>query len=310
MENRNTGSNASGRSRNTRHRGVTSSARPLRMAVIVPSNDDWISASSRMMENFSRVWGGRGNILVPWAQDGITEPFWRILACYDPDIIGVYQRTYRHLELHDPQRYNEHLQQLAIEHAKRNQSDPTQALDQIKQLVRPDDPLDAHVDIPESDTRRIRRLMSPWCEDERLASSYFSADKLDNYSLDMLPMEREGNGEIHDLALAHLDPAVRLALASRIGNLSEQYVSELTEGGVNLQRIAAPATPSDLLDFCLKPSHQHNTWEHLPFGRTMVFCDRFSSLTRTEVPAVLVVGDEAADFCFALALDRMFGNAI
>ena len=137
MENRNTGSNARGRSPNARHRGVTSSARPLRMAVIVPSNDDWISASSRMMENFSRVWGGCGNILIPWTKDGITEPFWRILECYDPDIISVYQLTNRHLELHDPQCYKERLQESAVDHAKRNQIDSTQALEQIKQLLNP-----------------------------------------------------------------------------------------------------------------------------------------------------------------------------
>lgn len=310
MENRNTGSNASGRSRDTQHRGVTSSARPLRMAVIVPSNDDWISASSRMMENFSRIWGGCGNILIPWTKDGITEPFWRILEFYDPDIIGVYQRTYRHLELHDPSHYKEHLQQQATAHAKRNKIDPTQALDQIKQLVRPYDPLGEQIEISESHACQIRSLMSPWCENERLARSYFSAERLDTYSLDMLPLERECHGRIHNLDPGDLDPAVRLALASRIGALSERYMGELTEAKVDVQSFKPSTTPTELLDLCLKPSHTNHNWEHLPFGRTMVFCDRFSALVRPEVPAVLVVGDETADFCFALALDRMFGNAV
>jgi hypothetical protein len=56
-----------------------------------------------MIELFSRVWGGHGDILVAASDDGtVADDLWRLLERFDPDCLGYYVPTDRGRQMVDP----------------------------------------------------------------------------------------------------------------------------------------------------------------------------------------------------------------
>jgi hypothetical protein len=65
---------------------VHASVRPARVAIIVDKNDeDWEHTCLRIIEFYSRVWGGAYNFIVPSDGTKIDERFWTLLEAFDPD---------------------------------------------------------------------------------------------------------------------------------------------------------------------------------------------------------------------------------
>jgi hypothetical protein len=64
--------------------------------VLLDAKDpQWQSSCLRIVEYFTRMWGGWGNIIVPTDGKEIDPLFWRILECFDPDYLEAYRRTGR-----------------------------------------------------------------------------------------------------------------------------------------------------------------------------------------------------------------------
>jgi hypothetical protein len=79
---------------------IETSVRPVRVAGLIADLDDWISPAQRMIELFSRTWGGSGNVLFAYAENSpIPASQWRLLERYDPDRLGYYVPTYRGLQM-------------------------------------------------------------------------------------------------------------------------------------------------------------------------------------------------------------------
>jgi hypothetical protein len=47
----------------------------------------------RIIEFYSRLWGGAHNIIVPTDGREITEPFWTLLEAFDPDYLYRYAKS-------------------------------------------------------------------------------------------------------------------------------------------------------------------------------------------------------------------------
>ncbi len=87
---------------------ISTSVRPGRLAVLVDAKDpQWQSSCLRIIEYFTRMWGGCGNIIVPTDGKQIDPLFWRILERFDPDYLEAYRRTGRDLEIEEPARFEE-----------------------------------------------------------------------------------------------------------------------------------------------------------------------------------------------------------
>src|ERR1700724_1112735 len=100
-----------GASVHLRYRATQLSLRPPRAVTILCSDADWRADALRMMECYSRTWGGDGNGLVACSPDWkIAEPFWRLLRGFDADHWVVFQRTIRGLRLADPEAYEARLE--------------------------------------------------------------------------------------------------------------------------------------------------------------------------------------------------------
>ena len=82
--------------------------RPGRVAVLVDINDSqWLSTCLRVIEYFTRLWGGCGNIIVPTDGKVISPLFWRILERFDPDYVEAYARTGQDIEIEEPAKFEQ-----------------------------------------------------------------------------------------------------------------------------------------------------------------------------------------------------------
>jgi hypothetical protein len=73
---------------------VHASVRPARVAILVDKADqDWQHTCLRIIEFYSRLWGGAHNIIVPTDGREITEPFWTLLEAFDPDYLYRYAKS-------------------------------------------------------------------------------------------------------------------------------------------------------------------------------------------------------------------------
>ncbi|MGB9234480.1 MAG: hypothetical protein WCC04_08700 [Terriglobales bacterium] len=87
---------------------VSTRVRPGRTAVLIDIGDaQWQNTCLRVIEYFTRLWGGCGNIIIPTDGKAIMPLFWRILEGFDPDYIRAYARTGRDVELEDPGKFED-----------------------------------------------------------------------------------------------------------------------------------------------------------------------------------------------------------
>lgn len=90
-----------------RYRLVQRRIRPPRAVTVICEEGDWRSDAMRMLECYSRTWGGDGNGLVACTADwDIAEPAWKLLASFDADHWIVFVRNRRALKMADPAAYD------------------------------------------------------------------------------------------------------------------------------------------------------------------------------------------------------------
>jgi hypothetical protein len=89
-----------------RYRLVQRRIRPPRALTVICAEGDWQSDALRMMECYSRTWGGDANGLVACSADWvIAEPAWKLLRSLDADHWAVFVRNRRALRMADPVAY-------------------------------------------------------------------------------------------------------------------------------------------------------------------------------------------------------------
>lgn len=108
---------------------VHASVRPARVAILVDKADeDWQHTCLRVIEFYSRVWGGAYNVIIPTDGIKIDERFWTLLEAFDPDYVYRYWKSGEDLALSNPDQYKEVLEKETSRHSSadpgvRNQID-------------------------------------------------------------------------------------------------------------------------------------------------------------------------------------------
>ena len=117
---------------------ISTSVRPGRVAVLVDVNDDhWQNTCLRVIEYFTRMWGGCGNIIVPTDGKSIAPLFWSILERFDPDYLRGYQRTGKDFEIEEPTRFEQiYNQRIAAWEKQIGQATDQYAADSIRDNLR------------------------------------------------------------------------------------------------------------------------------------------------------------------------------
>jgi hypothetical protein len=321
------------------YRRIQRTIRPPRAVIGIPRVGDWQTAALHAVQVLSTTWGGAAHLLLPIASDGsFHEAFQPVLESYDADLWGNIASTNRAWRDAAPAQYETWLN-ATIE---KNQANGLTE-DGLRDHFSSDTTLDHYWEpwnIPEPTLEAIPKRTSPLLGyREQLRPSIFTFDSpppsdhfVDAIDLDPLPPEAVLPGG------SWMTPEIRLLLAARHGDLSPRRRTALEARGVKVVDLST--TPDDLSSIlqwawfaktdesfrAIAEAYARASGEHPPasgldepsiadrrvFKVSEVGCTgwRRWSPKLDELPLVVVVGDTADDFAYAMALDRMNAPAV
>ena len=85
-------------------------ARPVRVCVVVPAVEGvaWERLVEHALAAQTRVWGGAYNLVVPGGWEiADDELFWRLIDCFDPDLVALHLPTLADVEEISPEKYTD-----------------------------------------------------------------------------------------------------------------------------------------------------------------------------------------------------------
>ena len=285
--------------------------RPARVAVVFDGGDDWHYWARLAIYAASQVWGGAGFILIPHRDGEVAPSLLQAASAYDPDHVVLLRVTVRHFELARPGVQPLRLNGQLVTGAAR------------EELV---EKAGAAV-IDDASGEKARQAVAAVCSPYRHQiesgewTDELTALNADRTGGDLTPISGlEGvPGGSRLAAPADWGGSLGVAVAARCGALVEPV----------------PAGPPkmddeerlDLIRWLLSDGERGTppysaVWHPaaavsvLPLGLETAFDWGRQGLTVIQRgfaprrPALLVAGDEAADFALALAWDRLYGRSL
>lgn len=290
---------------------------------------------TRMIENFSRVWGGRANILLPVGEDFMVDDrFWPVVTAYDADVFGTYQLSHRGRHMANPSGFEEWLDREAKQLAEGADS----SIDDAKAELLDDrlyrQPI-SHWKPADAVSERIRHWMAPFIGQRAVFNAVFIADSkaMDPVGgvTDLLELELTPSNLV-TIRVEGLPDVVQLMVDTRVGVLAPSAREGLIEKGWSVDEIASGPDDLDVLldlawrgradraGFTIRSALaragdvtlvepellREDLLDVVPFGVGMVGCGLYVPFeTSWDSRAIyVVIGDTAEDYCAALALDR------
>jgi hypothetical protein len=284
-----------------------------------------------MIQNYSRCWGGSGDVLIPVADDGAIAPgLWRVLERYDPDRFGYYVITRRGQQMAAPEDFEQWLDSTARREA--NENTP---YDSVQEMLQEDHIMSSPVVnwkppplLEELAKRRLAAMSSRgsfddiWVADQTPGRHY----------LDVANIAEVSNGPpISVLTANEIDPRIDLMLTSRVGAVSPSLRATLGTRVAFIDWSARPSDLGDVLDTCWERDRMKlarlrrfvrlvgdgteapvppDFLARTPFSVTEEGSAWYTiGFRRAEMPPVVVVGDAAEDFALWMLLDRMYQRA-
>ncbi len=285
--------------------------RPARVAVVFDGGDDWHYWARLAIYAACQVWGGAGFILIPHRGGEVAPSLLRAASAYDPDHVVLLRMTVRHFELARPGEQPLLLNGQPVTGAAREE-----LVEQAGAAV---------IDDASGETARqaVAAVCSPYRQQTQSGqwTGELTALNADRTGGELTPISGlEGvPGGSRLAAPADWGGPLGVAVAARCGALVEPV----------------PAGPPkmddeerlDLVRWLLSGGergtppysaiwHPTAAVSVLPLGLETAFDWGRQGLTVTQrgfaprSPAVLVAGDEAADFALALAWDRLYGRSL
>jgi hypothetical protein len=315
------------------HRQLRLSVRPVRYALVMPDMDEWLPQARRVIEYFSRTWGGYGNIVVTCDEYGaMPETSMRLLEMFDPDRLGTYVPTLRGFQLANPAGFKKWVNNQARKLARRSGEKVAEVRPRL---------LDEHFlsqptnnwRPPDETSEALLDRLSTFHWENHVFQDHVTAEGVPQYHyVDMANLEPvESSRRVVLPETAGLPPELALLLETRFGQVATNYEETLRGLGVDIERSAPTDTwlsgaitqawtneaSRTSLSFLSDDESSEPPWmlldgfKETPFGRTCTGLGSFRPfLTRwDERPFVFVVGNTLGDFALALSLNRMTSAA-
>jgi len=279
------------------YRMVYRSARPGRTAVLMlAAEQDWENTAAGVLGSLSLTWGGAGDIVVPVTASGPHPAFRPVVRAFDPDWITAYRITSADMPRAD--------------------SDDTLWV----------------IDVPAADVAAVSDWCSPFPGRHGFYPFAFRGEPVQQPLVPLAAFADAWEPEVADLDLDQVDPVLALMVAMRTGTLNG---AGGLPGGRKLRRLTAtgddiPALAELALTGAAetRPSSASSEIRHMrglqaapgvpaapeispvpPLERSMYGMRRLVHARARPKPWIVVVGETCADFCFALACDRLIGGA-
>jgi hypothetical protein len=279
------------------YRMVYRSTRPGRTAVLMlASAQDWEGTAAGVLGSLSLTWGGAGDIVVPVTAGGPHPAFRPVVRAFDPDWITTYRITSADM--------------------------PRAANDGELWMI----------DVPAADVDTVSDWCSPFPGRHGFYPLAYRGGPVQQPLVPLTAFADAWAPEVADLDLDQVDPLLALMVMMRTGTLNDAdglpdgcKLRRLTATGDDVPALAALALTGTTET---RPSPTVSEIRHMrglhaalsvpavpeispvqPLERTRHGMQRLVHPRARPKPWVVVVGDTCADFCFALACDRLIGGA-
>jgi hypothetical protein len=303
------------------------SVRPPRAVTLVRSDDAWHIDMLRMMECYSRTWGGDGNGLAACSGSWeMAEPFWRLLGALDPDHWDFFQRTRRGLQLSDPGAYDALLAAdigRYVEHGWA-EADAREFLESDDYLSRGNPAAS-----PTALDERIRRWFAPLSSPHMALHGTYTADQPPPQGLvDMCQLTYQPE-QTTVLDASSYPLGVQLLISASTGAIAPGHRERLEQnGGWTLRTVpvgdhnlsaALELAWAGHVDSLYQPAATGAGQGDLavpgflgetPLAQCRLGCSWMTKLRPglENEPVVVICGDTAEDFCYAFTRQRVVGN--
>jgi hypothetical protein len=286
--------------------------RPARVAVMFDGGDHWRYWARLAIYAASQVWGGAGFILIPYRDGEVAHFLLQAASAFDPDHVVLLRRTVRHFELAWPG-----VRPVIVDGQPVTGAARENLIDQAGSTVL-DDPAG------EKARQAVAAVCSPYRHRTQMSGEWIeeltalSADGTGGHLTPVSDLQGLPGGS-HLAAPANWGDPLGLALAARCGALVEPVpgsspqmadgerlelikwlLSEGDRGEPPYSAVWHPAAAVSVL-----PSGLGTAFDLGRHGLTVIqrgFSPRKSAL--------LVAGDEAADFAVAFAWDRLYDRSL
>jgi hypothetical protein len=263
---------------------------------MLASDKDWERTAAGVLGSLSLTWGGAGDLVVPVTADGPDPAFRPVVRAFDPDWIATYRIT-------------------SADTPRPGRDDTTWV-----------------IDVPDADVATVSDWCSPFPGRHGFHPSAFRGQAVSKPLVPLAAFTDAWAPEVADLDLSQVDPVLALIVMMRTGTLNDAV--ELPDGCKPMPLAATPDDIPALAELALTgaaeiqpalPGSEIRRMRGLhaapgvpaapgispvqPLERTMHGMRRLIHTRARPRPWIVVVGDTCADFCFALACDRLIGGA-
>ena len=321
------------------------SVRPPRVATLVPVASEpgdltWMTRMTRMLEDYSRAWGGEGNIIVPWdPSERIRPEFWWPLRSFDPDYVTHFSPSANEIRLRDPQEYERWVDETVTATAERNGRAP----DEVRAMLAGQFPPERDVDFGTGwgatmplglNGDEVRRQLSPLTVREHALLGSFQAGGVPPDPLvDLAEFFRKSDLWVFE-GLDDLDARLALLAKSRVGAFAPDFQASLRPPDHSVATVAVADEHVDALiqlawygssnqDYITSGKPRWGGWRQpdwaeyptlakTPFALGLAGCAWFipgGGNMPGGKPFVYVFGRTADDYCLAQCLDRLYSQA-
>jgi hypothetical protein len=314
---------------------VSMLVRPAKVAILFPKMDCyWKHTIPNVFEWCSRVWGGAYFLIIPTDGVEIKNPFWQILEEYNPDHIFSFTPSIQDLELADPPKYHEIVDNYRAHFFKQfPELSEEEFLKVFKRDLRPKPLMNFQIEAKLQ--QKLKQRLAPFYFEEYIVQNHISSNDYVPFPLTQL----EHIAKIGNLKQVYVfdgfeDPNCGLVFYSNWGIYSKSFEEELINNEIEVIHIPQTANYTDLLkisinkrvdsfDYTLRKTLNEkigdtpNLWvppDNLallsPYESSLLKVGKYKtsdSISAYESKTV-IIGDSLDDFCLYYCLSR-FQNA-
>ncbi|SRR6266481_204546 len=300
---------------------VHASVRPPRVAILVDKTDsDWQQTCLRIIEFYSKLWGGAYNIIIP--TDGITidETFWQILETFDPDYLYRYHKSGEDFFLNDPHSYSKVLKERVNAAIQAGMSDTANTESLIDKQLRDLELSDLEI-MPKLQEEIKTRLAPFWFDDYAVDAGPVGAGSAPDFHLTQLSTIIQSTEHPDTISIVEAPKDIwPLWVGSVTGIMDPQAIKSFEQLGIGSDRFSfTDDNVNTLIELIVtgdiraaRAAHQDSATYNalpgtIPFKMSMLRLglQRSTRYRYWQEPLVIVAGNKIEDFCLYYCLSKL-----
>lgn len=320
------------------YKNIGSSVRTPKVVTFISITDPyWRHTVSKIIEWYSKMWGGAHNLIIPTNGKTIDERYWKLLERYDPDYLYAYRYSFAELIEADPKNYEKRIKSFREQLVKQH---PDLDAITIEEFVERNAEMNVHhqFEITKELSDELLYRLSPFYFREHIVKERASWKSKVTYPLTEIS-KIVLHTDFKDLFLTKLptsidDEDAKLLIYSETGYATPEYVKELQDIGIKIDTIPSEYPYNKILrdvlkgvdireqkfedDLAKELGTPNKEWRpkfdylgQSPFLLSLLRLGKYYKLDDHkdwEEPIVLVVGDSEEDFCYYYSLSKSHGD--